>query len=604
MMQRSMCATYPARPRLSALGLALLCAVVSCTGATDAPLDHSSQATGGQLAQVVSPPLAAGLVVSEPLVLASHVESSAGLGVSTASTGGGGTVVSYVSVATGSVPDGVIATIENRRTTLTIATPVVDGGFDPVAIPALVGDTIDVTITRSSGGFKYAFAAVATRKPPRIVRTIPPHGQTDVPVSLKAHVIFSEPIDPTTVTSKSLQLRAGEVPVPATVRVLPESEFTVEVAPNAPLAALTTYTLTIGPPVADLTGDALATTTVVFFVTGVIPPGPTPPPAVSSVWISPQYPRLAPGQVLQLTTVVQDANFNVLSGRVITWSSSNGAIATVSATGVVKGVAPGVAAIFAETGGVVGMIQVTVAVELPLLQRVLDISTVTTGADPDPDGYELAVDGLPARAIGLNQTATLTVTLGQYQGTSTSVWLAGIDPNCSADNDTLRVSTDTARVTFTVTCQARSTLPGGDPLVGVWQVEKNEFFRDAAMTSRYVDLAADGLMATLIVRASDAGLTRWSWSEHYQNEGTSALFGGSAAIDGSVLQTDTDRYGGGHTCTHTTYFDCVSPLIGRFEFVRNGDQLVIRGLEESEIYSQLMVGAPFAWRRFTLRKVR
>jgi hypothetical protein len=148
-------------------------------------------------------------------------------------------------------------------------------------------------------------------------------------------------------------------------------------------------------------------------------------------------------------------------------------------------------------------------------------------------------------------------------------------------------------------------LPAGDPLVGVWRVEKDEFFRDSTLTSRYADLTADGFAATLIVGASSTGQTRWTWGESYVGDvGYEFLYGGGATISGSQLQASTDRTSWGNDCLLLTGFDCVSPLIGTYEFIRTGDQLVIRGLEISEINSQTSLLSPPAWRRLTLRKVR
>jgi uncharacterized protein YjdB len=66
------------------------------------------------------------------------------------------------------------------------------------------------------------------------------------------------------------------------------------------------------------------------------------------------------GQTTTLTAQTLDANGNALSGRAITWVSSSAAIATVSPTGVVTGVAPGTATITATSEGKSGTATVTV----------------------------------------------------------------------------------------------------------------------------------------------------------------------------------------------------------------------------------------------------
>jgi alpha-tubulin suppressor-like RCC1 family protein len=62
---------------------------------------------------------------------------------------------------------------------------------------------------------------------------------------------------------------------------------------------------------------------------------------VASVTVSPGSSTVNVGATVQLTATTKDANGNVLTGRVVTWTTNNAALATVSATGVVTGVAAG-----------------------------------------------------------------------------------------------------------------------------------------------------------------------------------------------------------------------------------------------------------------------
>ena len=86
----------------------------------------------------------------------------------------------------------------------------------------------------------------------------------------------------------------------------------------------------------------------------------TPVP-VASVSVSPGAPSVTVGQTVQLTATARDANNNVLTGRAVTWSSSNTGIATVSSSGVVTGVAAGSATITATSEGKSGTASVTVS---------------------------------------------------------------------------------------------------------------------------------------------------------------------------------------------------------------------------------------------------
>src|SRR5207247_1977822 len=62
---------------------------------------------------------------------------------------------------------------------------------------------------------------------------------------------------------------------------------------------------------------------------------------VASVTVSPAAASITVGATTQLTATPKDANGTALSGRVVTWATSNAAIATVSASGLVRGVAAG-----------------------------------------------------------------------------------------------------------------------------------------------------------------------------------------------------------------------------------------------------------------------
>src|SRR5207302_8816613 len=73
--------------------------------------------------------------------------------------------------------------------------------------------------------------------------------------------------------------------------------------------------------------------------------------SVASVTVSPATASLQVGQTVQLTGTPKDASGGVLSGRVVTWASSNPAAATVSPNGLVAGVAVGAATITATSEG-------------------------------------------------------------------------------------------------------------------------------------------------------------------------------------------------------------------------------------------------------------
>src|SRR2546430_1773581 len=72
---------------------------------------------------------------------------------------------------------------------------------------------------------------------------------------------------------------------------------------------------------------------------------------VASVSVAPASASVQAGSAIQLTATPKDANGNPLSGRTVSWSSSNTSVATVSSSGLVTGVTVGSAAITATSEG-------------------------------------------------------------------------------------------------------------------------------------------------------------------------------------------------------------------------------------------------------------
>src|SRR5439155_9123603 len=103
---------------------------------------------------------------------------------------------------------------------------------------------------------------------------------------------------------------------------------------------------------------------------------------VAAVSVSPATASLATGQTVQLAATPQDAGGKPLRGRVVTWTSGNGAVATVSGSGLVSALAAGSAAITASSEGQSGGAAVTVtAVSVPVASVGVSPTTanLTTG---------------------------------------------------------------------------------------------------------------------------------------------------------------------------------------------------------------------------------
>src|SRR5206468_5224052 len=81
---------------------------------------------------------------------------------------------------------------------------------------------------------------------------------------------------------------------------------------------------------------------------------------VASVAVTPTAATITAGGIQQLSAVTKDAAGNTLTGRVVTWVSSNTSIATVSGSGLVTGQAAGGATITATSEGKSGTATITV----------------------------------------------------------------------------------------------------------------------------------------------------------------------------------------------------------------------------------------------------
>src|SRR5947199_1018619 len=109
-----------------------------------------------------------------------------------------------------------------------------------------------------------------------------------------------------------------------------------------PAAGLYTAGQTAGPyhvAATQSSGGTLTDTAAVSITT--IP--------VASVTVSPTTASLPVGATRQFSAVTKDSAGNILTGRVVTWASSNTAVATVSSSGVVSGMAAGSATITATS---------------------------------------------------------------------------------------------------------------------------------------------------------------------------------------------------------------------------------------------------------------
>ena len=213
-----------------------------------------------------NPPRAAAVLAS--LIVSNPTASPGAAATSSGASGDAGIV--YTSLPPGSVPDGERAVITTRRTGAQVTVALVEGGFDPAPLEATAGDTLDIRIDLAGSGVALRFIAVVPpRRPPIVVRTDPPPKKQDVPLNAVLLVVFSEPLDGTTVTDAAVQLTLDGAPVAGTLAFGDAEHLTVTFTPAEPLIPDADYTLLVTPAIADLDGDALEAPVAVEFATRI-----------------------------------------------------------------------------------------------------------------------------------------------------------------------------------------------------------------------------------------------------------------------------------------------------------------------------------------------
>jgi uncharacterized protein YjdB len=156
---------------------------------------------------------------------------------------------------------------------------------------------------------------------------------------------------------------------------------------------------------------------------------------VGTVTVGPTGQTIRQEGALQLTAVTIDQGGATVTGRAVTWASLNPSIATVSATGLVVGVADGTAVITATSEGVTGQVTVTVAGS-PV------VATVTVS----PSAPFMAVGGQQQLTAVAKAGSGTTIGTAVFAWTSSNPAVATVDP---ATGLVTSVSAGTATITAT-----------------------------------------------------------------------------------------------------------------------------------------------------------
>ncbi|HSR90028.1 MAG TPA: Ig-like domain-containing protein [Gemmatimonadales bacterium] len=187
--------------------------------------------------------------------------------------------VIYVSLPPGAIPGANAAIIHDRQTGSSVSVSAVNGGFDPVAVGAAAGDTIEVVVLGSGITHPVSYLiVVAAKARPGVVRTNPPSHKRDVPLNTIIEVVFSEPMDSASLLGAVTLTQSG-APVPGSVVIPPNGGDILRATfvPLGSLAPLTTYELGLSTGARDRDGQALGASVTTEFTTDGLPADTTAP---------------------------------------------------------------------------------------------------------------------------------------------------------------------------------------------------------------------------------------------------------------------------------------------------------------------------------------
>ena len=165
---------------------------------------------------------------------------------------------------------------------------------------------------------------------------------------------------------------------------------------------------------------------------------------VASVTVTPASATVRTGQGVQLTATPKDANGTPLAGRVVTWASSNTALAVVDVNGNVTGMSPGSATITATSEGQRGTAAITVT-NIP-------VASVTVNPSPASvqQGSTVQLTATPKDANGTPLTGRV-VTWASNNTTVATVNGSGLVTGRAAGSATITATSEGRSGTSSIT---------------------------------------------------------------------------------------------------------------------------------------------------------
>lgn len=260
----------------------------------------------------------------------------------------------------------------------------------------------------------------------------------------------SENVASVAVTPKTVSLTPGNT-AQITGRAFDESGTQMSAALQWVSAATSVATVSSSGMVTAVSVGSTQITAAVGALNDVATVTVAPVP-VASVAVTPQNPTITVNETTQLTATTRDAAGATLTGRTVTWETSAGGVATVSATGLVRGVAAGSATITARSEGQAG--STSVAVQLaPVATITLTPATPTIMVSATVQLVPVLRDATGAELSGR------AVTYETSAGGIASVSASGLVTGVAVGSATITARSEGRSGSTVVTVQATPPVP-------------------------------------------------------------------------------------------------------------------------------------------------
>lgn len=216
------------------------------------------------------------------------------------------------------------------------------------------------------------------------------------------------------------------------------------------------------------------------------------PIPIVSVQVAPASASVMVGATVQLTATPKDASGNPLTGRPITWTTGSAATATVSASGLVSGVAEGMTTITATAEGKSGTAQVTVQSPPPIPVAIVEVTPASATVAVNAT---VQLTATPKDANG-NPLTGRPVTWTTSNATLATVSASGLVTGKAVGLATITATAESKSGTAAITVVAP---PGGVVLVGAGDIADCGSTGDEATA-----ILLDGIPGTVFTAGDNA----------------------------------------------------------------------------------------------------